>query len=206
MWNIPTAAKPLTPKLRFHFHLAYHFYTTTGNTYKMYTTNGNNLSVYYVYDSAIGQIQRKDNPDRIAAASSTQEQIQWNPAGNGHRRPWKKTLGKLINRTALWRTRRMMRLPWVWTFANIYIIDDNVNIADSSASMIASISCLHCQHSIPTTIQTSKKDKTGDEQWYGSLIIIHKNVHTCIQKLIYQAHVLHTRMYVNRLRLTSMKR
>lgn len=69
-------------------------YTSTGNTYRMYTTNENNLSVYYVYDSATGQIQRKDNPDRIAAASNTQEQIQWNPAGNGHRRPWKKTLGK----------------------------------------------------------------------------------------------------------------
>lgn len=49
-------------------------YTTTGtgNTYRMYTTNSNNLSVYYVYDSAIGQIQKKDNPDKIAAASSTQ--------------------------------------------------------------------------------------------------------------------------------------
>ena len=69
-------------------------YTATGNTYRMYTTNENNLSVYYVYDSATGQIQRKDNPDRIAAASSTQNQIQWNPAGNSHRRPWKKTLSK----------------------------------------------------------------------------------------------------------------
>lgn len=71
-------------------------YTTTGtgNTYRMYTTNSNNLSVYYVYDSATGQVQKKDNPDKIAAASSTQGQIQWNPAGNGHRRPWKKTLGK----------------------------------------------------------------------------------------------------------------
>lgn len=69
-------------------------YTTTGDTYHVYTTNGNNLNVYYVYDSASGQIRMKDNPDRIAAASSTQGQIQWNPAGNGHRRPWKKTLGK----------------------------------------------------------------------------------------------------------------
>lgn len=71
-------------------------YTTTGtgNTYRMYTTNSNNLSVYYVYDSATGQVQKKDNPDKIAAASSTRGQIQWNPAGNGHRRPWKKTLGK----------------------------------------------------------------------------------------------------------------
>ncbi|MFR0577982.1 type II secretion system protein [Bifidobacterium thermophilum] len=68
--------------------------TGTGNTYRMYTTNSNNLSVYYVYDSATGQVQKKDNPDKIAAASSTQGQIQWNPAGNGHRRPWKKTLGK----------------------------------------------------------------------------------------------------------------
>lgn len=68
-------------------------YTTTGtgNTYRIYTTNSNNLSVYYVYDSATGQIQKKDNPDKIAAATSTQlQQIQWNPAGNGHRRPWKK--------------------------------------------------------------------------------------------------------------------
>ncbi|MGO5318176.1 type II secretion system protein [Bifidobacterium boum] len=69
-------------------------YTTTGDTYRLYTTNSNNLSVYYVYDSAIGQIQKKDNPDKIAAASTTQEQIQWNPAGNRHRRPWKKTLSK----------------------------------------------------------------------------------------------------------------
>lgn len=69
-------------------------YTTTGDTYRIYTTNSNNLSVYYVYDSATGQIQKKDNPDKIAAASTTQEQIQWNPAGNGHRRPWKKTLSK----------------------------------------------------------------------------------------------------------------
>lgn len=70
-------------------------YTTTGNnTYRAYTTNSNNLKVYYVYDSATGQIQQKDNPDKIAAADSTQGQVQWNPAGNGHRRPWKKTLGK----------------------------------------------------------------------------------------------------------------
>lgn len=71
-------------------------YTTTGtgNTYRIYTTNSNNLSVYYVYDSATGQIQQKPNPDKIAAASGTQGQVQWYPAGNGHRRPWKKTLGK----------------------------------------------------------------------------------------------------------------
>ncbi|MGO5149102.1 type II secretion system protein [Bifidobacterium boum] len=69
-------------------------YTTTGDTYRIYTTNSNNLSVYYVYDSATGQVLKKDNPDKIAAASTTQEQIQWNPAGNGHRRPWKKTLSK----------------------------------------------------------------------------------------------------------------
>lgn len=69
-------------------------YTKTGDTYRVYTTNSNNLSVYYVYDSAIGQIQKKDNPYKIAAATSTQGQIQWNPAGNGHGRPWKKTLSK----------------------------------------------------------------------------------------------------------------
>ena len=70
-------------------------YTTTGDTYRLYTTNSNNLSVYYVCDSATGQIQKKDNPDKIAAASSTQlQQNEWNPAGNGHRRPWKKTLSK----------------------------------------------------------------------------------------------------------------
>lgn len=73
--------------------------TGTGNTYRVYTTNSNNLSVYYVYDSATGQIQKKDNPDKIAAASSTQGQIQWNPAGVGpngvrHNRPWKTTLSK----------------------------------------------------------------------------------------------------------------
>ena len=39
-------------------------YTKTGDTYRLYTTNSNNLSVYYVYDSAIGQIQKKDNPDK----------------------------------------------------------------------------------------------------------------------------------------------
>ena len=65
-------------------------YTTTGDTYRLYTTNSNNLSVYYVYDSATGQIQKKDNPYKIAAASSTQEQMQWNSAGNGHRKPWHK--------------------------------------------------------------------------------------------------------------------
>lgn len=65
---------------------------TTGNTYRVYTTNSNNLSVYYVYDSAIGQIQKKDNPDKIAAASSTQPAVQWNTAGNGHMHPWKKHL------------------------------------------------------------------------------------------------------------------
>lgn len=72
-------------------------YTTTGtgNTYRLYTTNSNNLSVYYVYDSATGQVQKKDNPDKIAAATSTQLQPnQWNSAGNGHRHPWKKTLSK----------------------------------------------------------------------------------------------------------------
>ena len=69
-------------------------YTTTGDTYRIYTTNSNNLSVYYVYDSATGQIQQKDNPYKIAAATSTQEQIQWNPADRSHRRPWKKTLSK----------------------------------------------------------------------------------------------------------------
>ena len=68
-------------------------YTKTGDTYRLYTTNSNNLSVYYVYDSAIGQIQKKDNPDKIAAATSTQEQMQWHPAGIGpdghrHNRPW----------------------------------------------------------------------------------------------------------------------
>ena len=68
-------------------------YTTTGDTYRVYATNSNNLSVYYVYDSAIGQIQKKDNPDKKAAATSTQEQMQWNPAGIGpdghrHNRPW----------------------------------------------------------------------------------------------------------------------
>lgn len=70
-------------------------YTTTGtgNTYRIYTTNSNNLSVYYVYDSATGQIQKKDNPDKIAAATSTQlQQNQWNPAGHGHSHPWKKHL------------------------------------------------------------------------------------------------------------------
>ena len=74
-------------------------YTTTGDTYRLYTTNSNNLSVYYVCDSAIGQIQKKDNPGKYAAASSTKEQIQWNPAGTDshgfmHRRPWKETLSK----------------------------------------------------------------------------------------------------------------
>lgn len=67
-------------------------YTTTGDTYRMYTTNSNNLSVYYVYDSATGQVLKKDNPDKIAAAPSTQGQVQWNPADIRHRRPWKKTL------------------------------------------------------------------------------------------------------------------
>lgn len=65
--------------------------TGTGNTYRIYTTNSNNLSVYYVYDSATGQVLKKDNPNKIAAASTTQEQMEWNPAGNGHRRPWHKT-------------------------------------------------------------------------------------------------------------------
>ena len=71
-------------------------YTKTGtsNTYRIYTTNSNNLSVYYVYDSATGQVQKKDNPAKIAAASSTRGQVQWNPAGNRHTRPWKKTLSK----------------------------------------------------------------------------------------------------------------
>ena len=64
--------------------------TGTGNTYRIYTTNSNNLSVYYVYDSATGQVLKKDNPRKIAAATSTQEQMEWNPAGNGHRRPWRK--------------------------------------------------------------------------------------------------------------------
>ena len=62
--------------------------TGTGNTYRIYTTNSNNLSVYYVYDSATGQVQKKDNPRKIAAATSTREQMQWNPAGNGHRKSW----------------------------------------------------------------------------------------------------------------------
>lgn len=71
-------------------------YTTTGtgNTYRIYTTNSKNLSVYYVYDSATGQVLKKDNPDKIAAATSTREQVQWSAAGPGHTRPWKNTLKK----------------------------------------------------------------------------------------------------------------
>ena len=73
--------------------------TGTGNTYRIYTTNSNNLSVYYVYDSATGQVLKKDNPNKIAAASSTQEQMQWHPAGIGpdgrrHNQPWPKKLTK----------------------------------------------------------------------------------------------------------------
>lgn len=69
-------------------------YTKTGGTYRLYTTNSNNLSVYYVYDSAIGQIQKEDNPDKLAAATSTREQMQWYPAGHGHTRPWPTKLTK----------------------------------------------------------------------------------------------------------------
>lgn len=71
-------------------------YTTTGtgNTYRIYTTNSKNLSVYYVYDSATGQVLKKDNPDKIAAATSTREQVQWSAAGPGRTRPWPNTLKK----------------------------------------------------------------------------------------------------------------
>lgn len=78
-------------------------YTTTGtgNTYRVYTTNSNNLSVYYVYDSATGQVQKKDNPDKIAAATSTQlKQDQWNPAGHGHMKRWKKHLVNVQSNSA----------------------------------------------------------------------------------------------------------
>lgn len=68
--------------------------TGTGNTYRIYTTNSNNLSVYYVYDSATGQVLKKDNPDKRAAATSTREQMQWYPAGHGHTRPWPTKLTK----------------------------------------------------------------------------------------------------------------
>ena len=66
-------------------------YTKTGDTYRLYTTNSNNLSVYYVYDSAIGQIQKKDNPDKIAAATSTREESRWKPATHPGGRPSKNT-------------------------------------------------------------------------------------------------------------------
>lgn len=68
--------------------------TGTGNTYRIYTTNSNNLSVYYVYDSATGQVLKKDNPDKIAAATFTREQVQWSAAGPGHTRPGPNTLKK----------------------------------------------------------------------------------------------------------------
>ena len=67
-------------------------YTTTGDTYRIYTTNSNNLSVYYVYDSATGQIQKKDNPDKKAAATVTREEMQWKPATHPGGRPSKNTL------------------------------------------------------------------------------------------------------------------
>lgn len=67
-------------------------YTKTGGTYRLYTTNSNNLSVYYVYDSAIGQIQKEDNPDKLAAATVTREEVRWKPATHSGGRPSKNTL------------------------------------------------------------------------------------------------------------------
>ena len=40
-----------------------------GDTYRIYATNSNNLSVFYVYDSATGRIEKRDNPDRKPAAT-----------------------------------------------------------------------------------------------------------------------------------------
>ena len=62
--------------------------------YKSLECRRSGQSGFTLVELLVVEIQRKDNPDRIAAASSTQDQIQWNPAGNGHRRSWKKTLSK----------------------------------------------------------------------------------------------------------------
>lgn len=75
-------------------------YTATGNTYRLYTTNSNNLSVYYVYDSAIGQIQKKDNPDKKAAASVTQEEMRWKPAAHPGGKASKKYLVNVQSNSA----------------------------------------------------------------------------------------------------------
>lgn len=42
---------------------------STGLTYRIYATNRNNLDVFYLYDSASGQLTKEDNPARIPAAT-----------------------------------------------------------------------------------------------------------------------------------------
>ena len=44
-----------------------------GQNYRIYATNSNNLDVYYVYDSATGQLSKEQNPDHIPASSQDTE-------------------------------------------------------------------------------------------------------------------------------------
>lgn len=45
----------------------------TGLTYRIYGTNRNNLDVFYLYDSASGQLTKEDNPKRIPASVGDSE-------------------------------------------------------------------------------------------------------------------------------------
>lgn len=44
-----------------------------GLTYRIYGTNKNNLDVYYLYDSATGQLTKENNPDRVPASVGDSE-------------------------------------------------------------------------------------------------------------------------------------
>lgn len=45
-------------------------YNTSGvGTYQIYATNSNNLSVFYVYDSATGRLEKRSDPKKIPAAT-----------------------------------------------------------------------------------------------------------------------------------------
>lgn len=55
---------------------------STGLTYRIYGTNRNNLDVYYLYDSATGQLTKENNPDHVPASVGDTEGGYYEP-GDG---------------------------------------------------------------------------------------------------------------------------
>lgn len=71
------------------------FGATNGFTYRIYGTNRNNLDVYYLYDSATGQLTKENNPDRVPASVGDTEGGYYSPSDGPKR-------GGTRGRTALW--------------------------------------------------------------------------------------------------------